>query len=380
MFRARPLLGLLGLLVAAALPGCRSLDALRQKCLTGDTSACEAACRKGLAGEGGCFHAGEQLRARASNDYTGADFRTAAEFFKKSCDGGYADGCLFAAQSLESPYAVLEPGDDATLPKMMPDPAVHLREERLRRACALGSARGCKRLGDVLIGKNAEAARVAYGKACTAGTAPEDCDSARKHEVETAEKLRVDCLHRVADACTGLGNLLFAVDPPRAIRLFASECELRGVADLVHGPGAFIRARARQASGGIVLPRGPGPSARPPEGAVPVEAHALRVQGDLALVEIERALGTRADDLTTCFAGFASPDPLRLEGELVVDRTGDVYRASITGGKVPADVIGCAQDALETILVSEPKHGPVLVEIVLTRAAPAAAAAPGKKQ
>ncbi|HEX7670776.1 MAG TPA: hypothetical protein VF395_14375, partial [Polyangiaceae bacterium] len=222
---------LVALMTALALScvatGCRSVAAMRQRCLAGDLSACESACRKGIVGEGGCFHAAEQYRERAALDFGGSDWRKSADLFRQSCDGGYGDGCLFAAQAIEAPYTGGGAGAEGTeraasakktpppaaMPSMISDGEVRTREQRLVKACSLGSAAGCKRLGDVLIGKTSDRARAAYATACHAGSAPGDCEAARTHEVEVGEGFRVGCTHRQADQCTLLGNLLFATDP-----------------------------------------------------------------------------------------------------------------------------------------------------------------------
>lgn len=419
---------LLGLAFVASLSaiGCRNANALRQKCLSGDDlSACEGACGKGIAGEGGCFHAGEQHRARAALDFGSAAWATSADFFRKSCDGGYADGCLFAAQAVEAPFGSyaepasgelrsgpaaaqrpgeLQNGPAATrdpsgprsgpaaaqnpggLPRMIGDADVRLREQRLTRACTLGSAAGCKRLGDVLIGKASDKAREAYLKACGTSAEPAACAAARGREVDLAEQFRAACTHRQADACTSLGNFLFAVDPPRAARLFASECELRGTAEIAGGLGAFVRARAREAQKGIPLPEGARP-APPPPGAVPADARTVSVRGPVALVEVDRALSQRRDDLTTCMATLPASVPVSLSATLVVDRTGDVFRATVTdtdassprpGGAAgtPPAVLGCLRANLEALSFTEPPAAPgdlPTVEVTITR--PAAAIA-----
>jgi hypothetical protein len=381
------------LILSGAGVGCRSVAAMRQRCLAGDLSACESACQKGVVGEGGCFHAAEQYRGRAALDFGGSDWRKSADLFRRSCDGGYADGCLFAAQAIEAPYTAegvdgaegaasvkkKMPTSAMALPSMISDSEVRTREQRLVKACSLGSAAGCKRLGDVLIGKASDRAQTAYVTACRAGSAPRDCEAARSHEVELGEGFRAGCTHRQADQCTLLGNLLFAVDPPRAMRLFASECELRGVADLSGGFGGFVRGREAEAAKGIVLPDG-APRAALPPGTLPVEAHATRVAGELALVEVDRALSVHRDELTACVAKVPASDELKLVIQLVVDRTGDVWRASIGEGRLPPSAANCVIAFLETLSLSEPRGGLATVEVRLLRAAasppPAAPARP----
>ena len=53
--------------------------------------------------------------------------------------------------------------DGERLPPLMSDAEVLEREKRLSLACERGSAAGCKKLGDVLIGKNTERARRVRG-------------------------------------------------------------------------------------------------------------------------------------------------------------------------------------------------------------------------
>jgi hypothetical protein len=340
---------------------------MRQRCVAGDTSACDAACKKGVAGEGGCFYAAEQHRQRAALDFRSAEWKKSAEAYRKSCDGGYADGCLFSAQAVEAPYGAIDSSGGAQLPKMIGDAEVLAREERLIRACSLGSTAGCKRLGDVLIGKASDRARAAYGKACRGGAAVPTCEAARDHEVELAERFRVACTHGQADACTDLGNLLHAVDPPRALRLFASECELRGVAELAGGFGAFIRMRDHDARQGVSLPS---ETPRPPlpTGTLPVEARVVGVTGQVALVEVERALSQHRDDLATCMATMPKERAVDLAVELVVDRTGDVWHATIKNEAPSGAVSSCVTTALEALSFTAPHDGIATVEMTLARA------------
>ena len=89
-------IGLL-LSLSALVGGCRGLETLKQRCSSGEVAACESACAKGIAGEQGCFHAADDHRDKAALDVKSADFGLALKYFVKSCDGGYGDGCLFAA-------------------------------------------------------------------------------------------------------------------------------------------------------------------------------------------------------------------------------------------------------------------------------------------
>jgi hypothetical protein len=368
--------------VAAALvaSGCRTVAALRQRCVAGDLAACESACKKGVPGEGGCFHAAEQHRQRAALDFRSSEWKKSTELYRQSCDGGYADGCLFSAQAVEAPYGAIDPSaGGAELPKMIGDAEVLAREQRLVKACSLGSIAGCKRLGDVLIGKASDRARAAYGKACRGGPAAQviaaseqggllDCEAARDHEVEIAERFRVECTHGQADACTDLGNLLHAVDPPRALRLFASECELRGVAQLTGGFGPFIRMRDREARNGVALPSEKAPAPLP-AGVLPVAARVVGVTGEVALVEVERALSRHRDDLATCMATLPKEKAVELAVELIVDRTGDVWHATLKNGALSAAGSNCVTTVLEALSFTSPHDGIATVEVILDRAA-----------
>lgn len=355
-------------LSALAASGCRSIAVMRQKCIAGDMSACESACKKGVVGEGGCFYAAEQHRQRAALDFRSAEWKKSTELYKKSCDGGYADGCLFSAQAVEAPYGAIDPSvAAAVVPKMIGDAEVLAREQRLVRACSLGSIAGCKRLGDVLIGKASERARAAYVKACRGGAAGQACEAARNHEVEIAERFRVACTHGQADACTDLGNLLHAVDPPRALRLFASECDLRGVAELSGGFGPFIRMRDREARKGVSLPSET-PRVPLPASAPPVEAHVVGVTGQVAVVEVERALSQHRDDLATCMATFPKERAVELAVELVVDRTGDVWRATAKNEALSGAVSSCITTVFEALAFTAPHDGIATVEVTLSRA------------
>jgi len=286
-------------------------------------------------------------------DLAGTDFRKSKELYRKSCDGGYADGCLFAAQAIEAPYANVEAPAPAELPKMIRDEEVLARQKLLDRACALGSAPGCKRLGDVFIGKNGEKARAAYQKACRSGADAEGCEKARTHEVEVGEGFRERCTHGDADACASLGDLLWSVDPPRAVRLFASECALRGVAEIAGGMGAFISEREREAAKGIPLSPEARPHATAQPGAPTVVARTVSVAGGVAMVSADRVLSQHADDFAACASSLPKSPPTVVTAKLVVDLTGDVFRATLAGD-VPGNAGPCLETALEELVFARP--------------------------
>jgi hypothetical protein len=346
------------LLVGPWIVGCKSIASLRQRCITGDTASCEAACKKGVPGEGGCFHAGNQLREKASLDFGGAEFRRASDYFVRSCDGGYGDGCFLAAEMVEAPYAPDPASWGAALPKMISDAEVKNREKRLDRACALGSARGCTRLGDVLVGKHADGALAAYRTACDAGAAPADCRQAREAEVAQADKWRAACTLQSADDCARLGDLLYQVDPPRGLRLFVSECQLRGVADFVGGVVAFLRERAAHGPPTAVAPVADEPSKFTFDVLRPL------VKGPVAVAEVLRAFTAASPELSACVALEPGAVTKSIPLELLVDATGDVFRARATGGTVAAPVARCVERILEGASVSKPP-GPALVTLDL---------------
>jgi hypothetical protein len=286
-------------------------------------------------------------------DFAGTDFRRSTELYRKSCDGGYADGCLFAAQAIEAPYANVEAPAPTELPKMILDAEVLGRQKLLDRACALGSAPGCKRLGDVFIGKNGDKARAAYQKACRSGADAEGCEKARTHEVDVGEGFRDRCTHGDADACASLGDLLWSVDPPRAVRLFASECALRGVAEVVGGIGAFISQREREAAKGIPLSPEERPRAAPQSNAPVVVARTVSVAGGVAMVSADRVLAQHAEDFASCVAALPKSPPTVVSAKLIVDLTGDVFRATLSGA-VPENVGPCLTGALEELVFARP--------------------------
>jgi hypothetical protein len=354
--------------LGGGLAGCRGIESLKQRCVSGETGACESACAKGVFGEGGCFHAGDQHRARAGLDLGSKDARAASEYFQKACDGGYGDGCLMLAQALESPYA--QPGPEAggpAAPRTISDADVLSRENRLSRACDHGSQAGCKRLGDVLIGKSAERALAAYGKACAVGAEPEACKAARAKEVAVAERWREACTHDVADDCARLGDLLFAVDPPRAMRLFVAEGQLRGVAELSSGIGGFVRGRVQEARQGVPAEAEPKrPAAAAGEALPTLDVLSPQVNGAVAIVQIDRVLHQRSEDLTTCMVKMPRGAVERFSVHLVVDLTGDVWRATATPAPGATPAGACLEAALEAFAFGPPgPPAPAFVDLTL---------------
>jgi hypothetical protein len=319
---------------------------MRQRCLAGDVEDCERVCKKGVPGEGGCFHAAELYRTRAALDFKSGNFEKAARYFEKACDGKHADGCLFAAQMIEAPYAATDDAEGDAMPPLVSDKEVLAREQRLVRACDYGSAAGCKRLGDVLVGKNLARALEAYKKACEKGREASACVDARTNDAQVFERFREPCTRGVADDCTRLGTLLFSVDPPRAVRLFASECELRGVASLAGSAGRFVRARLRDARRGVPFPPKDDGAVG---GALLFDVRAEGVQGKLAFVEVDRGLKQRAPALGSCALGVPSGSAGQAKLRLTVDLTGDVYTTEVVESSLPPAVSECIARSFEAV-------------------------------
>jgi hypothetical protein len=362
----RPVLAWLGLVLAGlSLSGCKSIAALKQRCLAGDAASCESACAKGVPGEGGCFHAGNHHRELAALDFAGLEFRRGSEYFVRSCDGGYGDGCLMAAEMLEAPYAPEPSFDGPGPPKTISDKEVLSREKRFELACSRKSSRGCKRLGDVLIGKNAERAKSAYSKACEAGAATAECQKARASEVDQAERWRLSCMRQVADDCARLGDLLYQVDPPRAVRLFESECELRGVTDIAGGIARFVHDRIEQARYATLTPEsGRVPAARdaPPRHSFDVLSPAIK--GPVAVSEVLHAFVVNGPELSVCIDLDADHAPREIGLELVVDVTGDVFRVQSTAPTAPARITRCIESVVRAMAFGRPPV-PAVVSLTL---------------
>jgi hypothetical protein len=362
-----------GLLVVLAATGCRSISTLKQRCVAGDASACESACKKGVAGEGGCFHAGNLHRERAAQDFGGNEFRQASDYFVKSCNGGYGEGCLLSAELIEAPYAPDPAMSASDAPKAITDAEVKTREKRLERACKLGSTSGCKRLGDVLIGKAADRAKAAYASACKASTAAADCTTARNGEVDQAERWRVGCVGYFAADCTHLGDLLYQVDPPRAVRLFISECQLRQVAELIGGVGQFVHERIGEARYGA-LTAAPAPAPANAAPAVVFDVVSPVVKGPVAVAEILHAFASRGPELGACVDAALLPAP-EIPLELIIDATGAVYRARATGN-APAPTARCIESVARAMPFGRPP-GPATVTLTLRPRASKAPASSG---
>lgn len=319
--------------VFACATACSGVKALKQRCLAGDTGACESACDQGVAGEGGCFEAGSAHRQRSALDFGSKEFKEARRYFKKSCDGAYGEGCLFAAQTIDAPFGPLDAAEAATTgPATISDNDLAERERLLQRACDLSPASTCKRLGDVLIGKSASRAEAAYHRSCKSSSEPDACRAQRSKEVSTLEQWRTGCTRGVADDCTRLGDALYVIDAPRAVRLFVAECQLRGVESLAGGLGRFVAERAASATASFEPSRAPRPASG--AGGPPLSVLTPTVQGAVALVAVQRALQMRSTELSSCVAGLPVTARGKVVVEAVVDLTGDVWRAKATESSV----------------------------------------------
>jgi TPR repeat protein len=353
------------LAILASAPACSRVKVLKQQCLAGDTGACESACNKGVVGEGGCFQAGSAHRQKSPLDFGSPDFREARRFFKKSCDGGFGEGCLFAAQTIDAPYGPLDTAAMAAAPAApatISDADIAERQRLLERACDLSPATACKRLGDVLVGKNASRAESAYHRACKSSTEPDACRAQRSKEVNALEQWRSGCTRGLADDCTRLGDALYAIDAPRAIRLFVSECQLRGVEGVAGGLGKFVAERAANARGAFEQSRSIGP---PGSGGPQVTPLPPSVRGSIAVVAVQRALQMHAVELSSCVAALPRTTQAKVVVEGVVDLTGDVWRAKATESTLAGVETECLLSVIRDIGFGAPLTAPATVVVPL---------------
>jgi hypothetical protein len=244
---------------------------------------------------------------------------------------------------------------------MISDGEIGERERLLSRACELARGAACKRFGDVLIGKNSERARSAYESACRSSREEAACKTARVNEVQTIEQWRAACVAGVADACTKLGDALYAIDAPRAVRLFVNECALRGVEHLAGGVGRFVAERARGPHPTPAASRGVSQSAS--AGADEIHPTVRNVDGSVALVVVQRALQLYAGDLARCVEGTSKTPERSLDAELVVDLTGDVWRATAVSSSLTAPETACLLTTLEGFAFGGPLPAPALVRV-----------------
>lgn len=356
---------------AIALAGCRRVNELEQRCLAGDTGACEAACDKGVFGEGGCFRAGNAHRQAGALDFSSADFKRARSYFKKSCDGGYGEGCLFAAQSIDAPYGPLDASSASDAPpKMISDEELAERQRLLERACKLDPVAACKRLGDVTIGKNAMQAETAYHRACESSREREACKAQRSKEVQTLEQWRSTCTRGGADACTHLGDALYTIDAPRAVRLFVNECKLRGVEALAGGLGRFVVERAHNPERSSAS----SPPARDGLGDKPsITLTSAGANGSVAVVVVERAIQMHRGELAACLSGVSKGDGGKVRARLIVDLTGDVWRASPLESTLGLRDTECLVSVLGGLSFDGPLPAPATVDVAFAVGSDAAA-------
>lgn len=119
-----------------------------------NAAECESQCQKGSAGS--CFNF---ARTSGVKRYSPAW----KDLMKKSCDGGYADGCA------EFAYRELPDTDLPNAAELTRAPLA-----MLAKSCADGSALGCERVGDVLTDEtyghhDVQKAVRAYDRGCTLG-------------------------------------------------------------------------------------------------------------------------------------------------------------------------------------------------------------------
>jgi hypothetical protein len=364
--QAGPLRFVVFLAILACGNACGRVTAMKQQCLAGDITACESACDKGVVGEGGCFQAGNAHRQKAALDFNSPAFREARKFFKKSCDGGFGEGCLFAAQTIDAPFGPLDTTAMAAAPAIPPtisDGDIAERERLLERSCDLSPAAACKRLGDVLIGKSSARAETAYHRACKSSREPDACKAQRSKEVNALEQWRSGCTRGVADDCTRLGDALYAVDAPRAVRLFVNECRLRGVESIAGGLGKFVAERAAAARGAFEQPRGARPA--PGAGGPPVLPLAPSVSGTVALVTVQRLLNMHTAELSSCVAALPRTTRGKVVMEATVDLTGDVWRTRATESTLDDASTTCLRSVLADFGFGGPLAAPATVVVPL---------------
>jgi hypothetical protein len=343
--RFSALLGIVG--CVSALWGCQGVERLRQDCAKGNVASCDKACEKGVFGEGGCFQAGQAHQRKAGLDFQSPAYETAKARFRKACDGGFGDGCLFAAQMIEAPHSSSVLDDAAKLPAPIGDDELARRQELLVLACDRGSKDGCRRLGDVSIGKNEALARKGYLAACDREVDRDACKAARTNEIQAFERYRSGCKRQSADDCGALGNLVYRIDLPRAVRLFRAEAELRGVAPAVGGANAFVALRAKEArSASVVDPALPRTVPTAPDGLEKrLHVTSVDVKGRVPKTTIERVI--RRDLIGPIASCVAMDRDQAKKGsafavESTVDLTGDVWRASVSS-HLPARVAHCIE-------------------------------------
>lgn len=122
-------------------------------CKADDESDCRAQCDKGSSES--CYNLGRIVRKAKSKG-------AAMPFYKKSCDGGFADGCAELGNAM---YPMDEHMDAEAAAAL----AV------LNKACDMGSGRGCDVAGDLLQDKDyktldLKAAAKRYARGCDLGT------------------------------------------------------------------------------------------------------------------------------------------------------------------------------------------------------------------
>jgi hypothetical protein len=181
--------------------------------------------------------------------------------------------------------------------------------------------------------------------------------------VNTLEQWRTGCTRGVADDCTRLGDALYTIDAPRAVRLFVSECRLRGVETIAGGLGRFLAERAASARGSFEPT--PGARATAGSGGPPVAPLPPSVRGTVALVTVQRLLNMRTADLASCVAALPLTTRGRVVVEAIVDLTGDVWRARATESTLDAAPTACLLSVIGDFRFEGPLAAPATVVMPL---------------
>lgn len=360
-----------GMVSFVLLCGCRSLETLRRDCSRGELEACEKACKKGESGDAGCFRAGQVLHRQSGLDDSSTAWTRARSYFDKACSGGFAEGCLFAAQMIEAPFGVASS-------QYVSDAALAERQALLQKACDAKLPAACKRLGDVLIGKHAGQATSAYEAACQLEPHADECVKARSREVQAFAEYESRCKRGLPDDCARLGYLVYRIDVPRAARIFQAEYALRGLQRLLSEQKFVSDQIAAAKTARVPVPGAGRGREEPAPDARLVELAGVTVEGRLARAPAERKLRENQAAFAACAAAEAPGSSVSVD--MAVDRTGDVWRTVASGDWSPA-AIRCLRDVANAIRFLPPLGDVARVRVGLSRAAqPEATDSPGTER
>lgn len=399
-------------------------ESLEEKCRGGDALACEQACDKGAAGDGGCLGLAEarlaaQTLAEAKGDASEAAGLASqtADAYRKACERGDAGACLSGASALERrlerrPAAA--PVEDGGAPgegfskSPLAGAELALRNSLFAKACELGSAGGCERLAGAKLGKDEAGAVTAFERACKAGTQKKlfglegECLDVRKRIAQRASASRKACSEGRPRECRRLGQLLAPLDPARAVEAFVEEALLRGPELYPEGVQAHAIAElSRQGSlpssspppgspwgrddsadfgaiglhgaaggGAQASPMAPDPGGEPPPPLPeakfrPVRLGALTISGRVDQKAVEKVLEENLGRLWKCYEARLAVDP-NLQGRVsvrfVIDRTGEAFHAGNGGSDLPSsEVVSCVVRAMGALRFPRPEAGVVTV-------------------